>query len=423
MKPELTEEGRKYLKEGLPEVRLYGIVNAKHPLTINELRRLAEEQEINFNIGFSWLKKNKWIRIERGKINPEKIPDSIPEHEGLETVSKGRPPSSQVLNTLMKRRLVQEEREDISKKAERLAGKEIANLTPELIKTGLWEKARLKPYNIEARGEKIYPGKRHPYNQFLDIVRAKLVSLGFREMAGPTIELEFWNFDALYQAQNHPSRDWAQTYSLKYPKQGRLPDAKTVRQVGAAHENGWKTGSTGWGYKWDPKKAAQLMPRAHGTACSARQLAKGVEIPGKYFAIKRCFRPDVIDATHGVEFNQCEGIVIDPSLTFKNLLGLLKMFAIEFAGAEEVKFIPDYYPFTEPSVQLSAKHPEMGWIEIAGAGIFRPELTEPLGIKEPVIAWGIGIDRLAMFKLGINDIRELFSRNLDWLRNSKIIFK
>jgi phenylalanyl-tRNA synthetase alpha chain len=163
------------------------------------------------------------------------------------------------------------------------------------------------------------------------------------------------------------------------------------------------------------------MPRAHGTACSARQLAKGVEIPGKYFAIVRCFRPDVIDATHAVEFNQVEGIVIDEHLTFKDLLGILKLFAKEFAGADKVKFIPDYYPFTEPSVQLSVKHPEMGWIELAGAGIFREELTKPLGVDAPVIAWGIGIDRLAMFKLGIKDIRYLFTEKLDWLRKSKII--
>jgi len=96
------------------------------------------------------------------------------------------------------------------------------------------------------------------------------------------------------------------------------------------------------------------------------------------------------------------------------------MFAVEVAGAEKVKFFPDYYPFTEPSVQLSAKHPEMGWIEFAGAGIFRPELTHPLGVAQPVLAWGLGIDRLAMFKLGIGDIRYLFSQDIGWLRKQKV---
>jgi len=99
---------------------------------------------------------------------------------------------------------------------------------------------------------------------------------------------------------------------------------------------------------------------------------------------------------------------------------MLKHFAIEIAGAEEVKFFPDYYPFTEPSVQISAKHPQLGWIELGGAGIFRPEITQTLGIDTPVMAWGFGIDRLAMFKLGIKDIRYLFSQDLKWLREARI---
>ncbi|RLC70035.1 MAG: phenylalanine--tRNA ligase subunit alpha, partial [Chloroflexi bacterium] len=209
--------------------------------------------------------------------------------------------------------------------------------------------------------------------------------------------------------------------SLRNPKSGSLPSQAIVSRVKATHENGWKTGSTGWGYRWDPSKAANLMPRAHATACSARQLASGIEIPGKYFAISRCFRPDVIDATHGVEFNQTEGIVIDPSLTFRSLLAILKQFAIELTGTEKVRFYPDYYPFTEISAQMSVKHPELGWMEIAGSGIFRDELTQPLGVKEPVIAWGIGIDRLAMFKLEIKDIRNLFTRNIGMLRKQKMI--
>ncbi len=161
------------------------------------------------------------------------------------------------------------------------------------------------------------------------------------------------------------------------------------------------------------------MPASHTTAQSARQLVKGIKVPGKYFIIGRCFRPDVLDATHLIEFNQTEGFVVGEDINFRHLLGMLKEFAIEFAGAEKVKFIPDYFPFTEPSVQLSAKHPELGWIELGGAGMFRPEMIDNLGINAEVIAWGIGIDRLAMFKLGLNDIRYLFSDNLGYLRNAK----
>jgi phenylalanyl-tRNA synthetase alpha chain len=411
----LTEEGRRYLENGLPEANL--TESLKEPMKIEDLRARIE----NFGIALQWAKKKNWIRLESGKLFLLRKSRQFPEHDALKKLSQGKQVDGKMIDVLLKRKLIYMEREDIVKRAEKMLGKEILNLAPELIKTGMWRKAKIKPYNVKATGKKIYPGKRQPYNRFLSEVRQKLVELGFREMEGPMIETEFWNFDALYQAQNHPSRDWAQTYTLKHPKYGKLPGRGIVSRVKAAHENGWKTGSTGWGYRWDIKKASQLVPRAHTTACSARTLAKLPEIPGKYFAISRCFRPDVIDATHGVEFNQMEGIVIDKSLTFREMLGVLKMFAIEIGGAKEFRFYADYYPFTEPSIQLSVKHPEMGWIELAGAGIFRPELTEPLGVKEPVIAWGLGIDRLAMFKLNIDDIRELFSKNLDWLRNQKML--
>ena len=412
----LTEEGRKYLKEGFPENKLVEALK-DGPMKISELKEKIE----NFDIAVQWARKKHLIAVTQDEIELLREPKENEEEKALRKIEEGIIPDENILKVLLHRKLIEKKRETLAKKAERMKGKEITNLTPELIITKAWKDVLLKEYNVEATGKIVYPGKHHPYNSFLIDVRRKLVELGFVEMTGPIIEMEFWNFDALYQPQNHPSRTWTQTYSLKYPKNGFLPYKKTVELVKQTHENGWKTGSTGWRYKWDEKKASQLMPRAHGTACSARQLAKGVEIPGKYFAIVRCFRPDVIDATHAVEFNQVEGIVIDEHLTFKDLLGILKLFAKEFAGADKVKFIPDYYPFTEPSVQLSVKHPEMGWIELAGAGIFREELTKPLGVDAPVIAWGIGIDRLAMFKLGIKDIRYLFTEKLDWLRKSKII--
>jgi len=412
----LTAEGEKYLKEGLPEVRLLKIL--KKSISVTE----AQKKVDNFSIALQWAKKNGWVKVESGKIIIVEKPEASDGVDILKKASAGDLTEKQ-MSMLLSRKLIKKGH-DISKKAEKLIGKQINNLTPALIKTGLWKKIKLKPYNVLAKGKTVYPGKRQPYNQFLLQVRRKLMELGFKEMTGPMIETEFWNFDALFQAQNHPSRDWTQTYTLKYPKTGKLPNKKTVSRVKAAHENGWKTGSTGWGYDWDHEKASQLMPRAHDTAISPRYLSGfsgKVEIPGKYFNIVRCFRPDVIDATHGVEFNQMGGFVVAEDLNFKSLLGILKEIATKFTGADKVRFYTDYYPFTEPSVQVSAKHPEMGWVELAGAGIFRSELTEPLGIKEPVIAWGFGIDRLAMHKLGISDIRYLFSQNLEWLRNSKIL--
>jgi len=139
-------------------------------------------------------------------------------------------------------------------------------------------------------------------------------------------------------------------------------------------------------------------------------------VPGKYFAIARCFRYEQVDATHLSDFYQIEGIVLGEEINFRHLLGLLELFAEEVAQAKEVRFTPAYFPFTEPSVELHINHPKVGWMELGGAGLFRPEVTLPLGVEVPVIAWGLGIDRMAMNALGINDIRRLFAPDLDFMR-------
>lgn len=404
----LTEEGKRYLREGLPELNLL-----KELKKVREIKKLKEKMK-NFDIAIQWAKKNNWIKIESGKISILKEPEDYRIYKDLKKIKNGENVEKDSLNVLLKRNLIKEVREDIEKRAMKFVGKEISNLDPSLIKTDLWEKVKFKKYNIEIRGKKIYPGKIQPYQKFILKVRKKLVELGFKEMTGPLIELEFWNFDALFQPQNHPARDWTDTYSLKNPVYGVLPDEKIVQAVKKSHEKNWK-------YKWNRKKASKLTPRAHDTAVSPRYLSRGVGIPGKYFSLVRCFRPDVMDESHLIEFNQLGGFVIGENMNLRKLLGLLKMFAVEFGNAEEVKFYPDYYPFTEPSVQISIKNKEMKWTELAGAGIFRKEMTEPLGIKTPVIAWGVGLDRLAMFALGIKDIRKLFSQDLNWLRNFKVL--
>jgi phenylalanyl-tRNA synthetase alpha chain len=410
----LTEEGKKYLKNGLPEKNLAELLE-KNPLDMSKAKNYVD----NFSIALQWCKKRHIVEVKngvlflKGKLN-------FPEQAALNKVENGEKIDEKMAETLLQRCLIETPRETQFKKAEKLIGKDVTDITEDLIKTGLWTKVNIKPYNVESSGKKIYIGKRQPYSKFISDVKRKLVEMGFIEMTGPTIETEFWNFDALYQPQNHPSRSWAQTYSLKYPKHGDLPDKKIVENVKQAHENGWRTGSTGWGYRWDAQKSSNLMPRAHDTAISPRYLSKGVKIPGKYFSLVRCYRPDIIDRTHGVEFNQMGGFVIGNDLTLKDLLGLLKQFVNDFAGIEKVKFMSDYFPFTEPSVQVSGFHKELGWMELAGAGMFREELTKPLGIDVPVIAWGFGLDRLAMYKLGINDIRDMFSQNLEWLRNKVV---
>ncbi len=292
-----------------------------------------------------------------------------------------------------------------------------------MIITGKWREIKLQKYNIKAPVRKTWSGKKHPYLRFLEEVRRKLVTLGFKEMTGSTVELSFFNFDALYTPQDHPAREIFGIYQVKDPKFGDLTDyAQTLENVEATHENGWKTGSIGWDYKYSRSEAKRLILRGHGTCLSARTLQKKhFDVPSKFFSIARCYRPEVVDKTHLSEFNQVEGIVIDEKLTLRDLLGVLARFAIEVAGADQIRFKPDYFPFTEPSVELSAYKKGYGWIEFGGSGIFRPEVTGPLDVKVPVIAWGLGIDRLFMMRSGITDIRDIFSQNLDWLRRKEVI--
>ena len=299
---------------------------------------------------------------------------------------------------------------------------EVTQLTPELIITGKWHTTKLQRYNIEAPVAKTWPGKKHPYLQFLDEVRAKLVQLGFQEMTGTAVETSFFNFDALYVPQDHPARDESDIYYAKDPQYGDISShAAAVEHVKETHENGWTTGSTGWGYKYSLLAAQRLILRGHGTCLSARTLeSKKFTVPSRHFSIARVYRPEITDKTHLSEFNQVEGIIIDENLNLKDLLGVLGKFAMEIAGADKVRFKPDYFPFTEPSVELSAYKEGYGWVEFGGSGIFRPEVTLPLGIKQPVIAWGLGVDRLFMMRADIEDIREIFSQDLNWLRRKQV---
>lgn len=434
---ELTNEGRQIVQDGLPEnIILFTL--SKFPKGIN-FKDLNENLSISrqaINAAIGQLRKEGVINIQKGlitlvgsakKINTElevtlrKINDNP--YSSVD--------SSDIILTLTQRGFVeQRERQETTVKLTKLGEdsinslevkKIVSKLTPEQLRSGEWRSLNLKKYKITSQPKFLPIGKKHPYLSFLEEVKLKLVGLGFAEMRGPLVEIEFWNFDALFQAQDHPAREWSDAYISKNPTHGILPkDKKLVDAVKLVHETGEPVNSRGWRYKWDPKKAAQLILRPQGTAVSARTLYN-LEIPSKYFSIARCYRPDSVDATHLSEFNQLEGIVCDPSITFRDLLGILKTFAIEIAGAKEVRFKPDYYPFTSPSVELSALHPELGYIEFGGAGIFRPEVTAPFGISDPVIAWGLGIDRLFMVKRHINDIRDLFTHKLEWLRDVPMV--
>ncbi len=322
--------------------------------------------------------------------------------------------------------LTDEGRAAVDQISQQGTGEEVSQLTPDLLKEGAWRTKRFRKYTISLRAPRIAAGKRHPYREFLDHVQRMLISMGFKEMRGELVESEFWNMDALFMPQFHPARDIHDVYFVRQPTHAKEIEPVYLERVKQAHENGGATRSTGWGYQFDEERAKRLVLRSQGTAVSAHQLARmgdpsGTrgDTVGKYFSMARCFRYDQVDATHATDFFQVEGIVLGEDINFRSLLGLLNLFAREVAQAKEVKFVPAYFPFTEPSVELHVRHPQLGWMELGGAGLFRPEVTIPLGVHVPVIAWGLGLDRMAMVALGIHDIRDLFSADLEFIRTMR----
>ena len=302
-----------------------------------------------------------------------------------------------------------------------VTGNEIGEVTPKMLSSGEWKNGVFRGYNIAVPPARVIPGRTNPYVQFLESVKDKLCSLGFQEFNGPLVETEFWNGDALFMPQFHAARDIHDVYRIKNPTHAKSIEEPYLTNIANVHKDGGNSGSRGWNYEFDNEFTRRLILRSQGTVLSAHQLHKA-EIPGKYFGIARCFRYDKVDATHLSDFYQTEGIVLGKDVNLKTLLGFLEMFAKEIAGATEVKYVPGYFPFTEPSIEVHIKHPVLGWFELGGSGIFRPEVTKAMGVDCPVLAWGIGIDRMALMALGLNDLRELFCEDIERVRQRRASF-
>ena len=445
----LTETGRAFAGTGTPEMRLLDRIDEETTMATWRNQDDMDPKEVSTAIGA--LKKGGLIRIvEGGRVERNQdgdmsrfealkaLLDRVTEAGSIDLSDLDEPQRELVMGSQRKRgkeKGIFRVDETVSRSFRLTTvgvslckavieagatGEELSKLTPQMLKDGSWRKSSFRPYNISLKPPRIVAGKRHPYLEYLDFVKRKLIALGFEEMTGPFVEPEFWIMDALYMPQFHAARDIHDIYLVREPEYGPPIEEPALTNVGRTHEDGWKTGSSGWGYKFDPERARRLLLRSQGTVLSAKKLAAGPAVPGRYFAIARCFRPDQVDATHAPDFLQIEGIALGEDITFKTLLGLLKLFALEVAQAKEIDFNPAYFPFTEPSVEVMMKHPKLGWMELGGSGIFRPEVTEPLGIDVPVIAWGLGIDRMAMMALDLHDIRDLFSADLSFIRARRL---
>jgi phenylalanyl-tRNA synthetase alpha chain len=296
----------------------------------------------------------------------------------------------------------------------------VTQLTPELIITKKWRETKLRKFDVTAPGPAVYPGKIHPLQQIIQRAREIFLELGFTEIRGPLVETAFWNFDALFQPQDHPAREMMDTFYLANPKAGKLPSKNVVNAVAKVHENGWVTGSKGWGYEWSSEEAKRLVLRTHTTAETIKYLSKHRKPPIKVFSVDRVYRNEQLTYKNIAEFHQIEGIVLGKDVTLEDLMGTLKTFYTKF-GLKKIEFWPCYFPYTEPSAQAMVYHPKIKrWIELCGMGIFRPEVLAPMSIKYPVLAWGGGLERLAMIELGLDDIRMLYGNRLEWLRRTPL---
>jgi len=411
----LTPEGEIYAKEGLPERQILASINGSIPmseLTKNPLSKIA----------IGWLRKKNWIIIKDGivSVNAEIV-------IGDDEIALQNPvPGTPACKELVKRGLVQVSENTTWKISLTADGaelikegldlrEEIVNLTREQIMSGEWKDLPLRKYNVDKLPKKIYGGRVHPNQQILDEIRDILFEMGFTEFYGSIVQNSFWNFDALYQPQDHPAREMQDTFHLA--EELPVPDGwEKIRDI---HMFGGNTGSTGWGGEWNYDIAKKCVLRTHSTSLSIQYIAKNPNPPLKAFSISRVYRRETIDPTHLPEFEQLEGIVMDKDLHFGHLLGFFKEFFGRM-GFEEVRFRPGYFPYTEPSVEPEVWVDGLGWVELGGAGIFRKEVTAPWGIDCPVLAWGLGVSRVSMLRLGLKDLRQLYKSDIDWIRGSPV---
>lgn len=442
---ELGENGRRYLETGLPERRILETLQ-KGKLSLSELQKKSglDAQEVSAGIGVlkskaaieTFREKELMLRITEhgrkllGMKMPEegfilRLPMEIEEIKDLDKLA---------LDNLKKRRdiiKVEEKKERIVRLTEvgeelvkqDLSGNLIEALTPEMIKNKGWKGKRFRAYDIRSDVPRLNRGKRHFVNQSIEYIKKIWLEMGFQEMEGNIVQTAFWDLDALFVPQDHPAREMQDTFFLgrnKVIANGRLPRiSQIVKQV---HENGWTTGSKGWGGRWDESLAKEVLLRTHTTVLSAQTLARlrKQELPAKFFAVNKVYRNEALDWKHLFEFHQVEGIVVDPNANFRNLIGYLKEFYKKM-GFEKIRIRPAHFPYTEPSVEVEVFHPvKKEWIELGGAGIFRPEVTKALlGFEVPVLAWGQGLERGIVDYYNIQDLRQLYGNDLKLLREIK----
>ena len=403
----LGKNGLEALKNGLPERKLINLVHDS-PKNFDEIR--SNLSGLGFNAAIANARKNGWIKIEKtesGQIISKK-------EEAVET------PEEKLLSFIGERNISDEEIENkmalkfLMERPDFILEHEETKKSISLSKKGKeidFEKAESGAIDVEAKIPNIYPARIHPLKDVINEIRETFVNLGFTEIFGNLSQTSFWNFDALFTPQDHPAREMQDTFYLENFNAEKFASPTQIKNVSTSHKNGWR-------YLWNIQEAKKMVLRTHTTCVTIKHLAENKPDEARVFSLGRVFRNEKVSYKHLVEFNQVEGIVIGKDVTLRDLMGIQKEFYRKI-GLTKVKFWPTFFPYTEPSLQTMVYNEKLGkWVELFGMGIFRPEVTKPLGITKPVLAWGGGIERIAMLKYGVDDVREFYNNNLDWLRNA-----
>ncbi|MEM3411949.1 MAG: phenylalanine--tRNA ligase subunit alpha [archaeon] len=408
---EILEEGKKYLKDSFPERKI-----------LERLKKgvcdFSELNEFEKRIGLGWLKKLELVKIEGSKIVPldacqKYFEEKLPHEIILERVSRNEKVDLEKLKELQSRKLIQIHEIKIREVGITEMGKEalkeeveegIKKITPEIIRN--WKGEKFAKYDVTAKSQELFVGKKHPLQKYIDKVKEIFLAMGFEELEGPILLNSFWDFDVLFVSQDNPTREMQDTYYVDYVPDLELENLERVKEVHEKYFNFWNT-----------EISKKGLLRTHTTPITFRALTKLKHKPAKLFYVGRIFRNETLDPTHLDEFHQIEGVILAEDVNLAELIGFLKEFYSRL-GFEKIRIRPSYFAYTEPSGEVDVFYGG-SWIELGGWGIFRPEILEPFGIKEPVLAWGLGLERLVMVVEKLDDIRKIYENDMKWIRYGK----
>jgi phenylalanyl-tRNA synthetase alpha chain len=429
----LGKRGNEALEKGLPERQLVNYLRSLFGFScdINDAKNQLKDE---FSAAIANAKKNGWIEIHENRISLKGYHDTTPEERILKFIASKNPIVLDEIEDKVTLDLLKKRPEFLTFTARKLssvnltqkgveAAKNVSDSLSEYVGATHTKNVSLsdmvpdstlvkavRAIDVEAPAPTVFAAKSHPLQDVIDEVREIFVSLGFAELVGNCTQSSFWNFDALFIPQDHPAREMQDTFYLKDLKAGTIASTEQIKKVSAAHKGTWR-------YNWQLDEAKRMVLRTHTTCVTIKALADNKYDEARLFSIGRVFRNEKVSYKHLVEFNQVEGVVVGKDVTLRDLMGLQMEFYRKM-GIKKAKFWPTFFPYTEPSLQSMIYNERLGkWVELFGMGIFRPEVTIPLGIKNPVLAWGGGIERIAMIKFGLDDVRELYNNKFSWLRS------